>query len=450
MASLSTLPTELLRDIGGYVPKSELRNLVSTSKRLRDVFLPLLYADLSTSGPPWTKVALLIRTILYNRPLARQVCSLDLTEFYAPLSYNNNNTNQPAPMILAGSKLARIVESFDCLLLNAAVGTMCKSDDEKSTLLKHVRAGKGDALAALLLSMLPDLKSVRFRLAGESKDYEVEENYIEALFRRAVEDCEGQSRQVFAHLQSVYIEGQHNERLTTKRLMFLFKLPSLRRISGRNWTGMGAPPAPESAVTYIDLRYSNGLFGMEELIRACPQLNTFAYSHGAPNRSSPPALTLPRVEFWNSLQMVKDTLQVLCLDFYSLPRYFHNAPSFGSLAHFTALKHLHMSPSDFSSSLPSILPRSLRSLRLATDRANWDYPSLKSDIAMLVDKGQTTTPYLASITVEGICDKMEILENIEKLCSSAGIAFLFIDFLFVDGYQFCQCHQIIDGVVSFG
>ncbi|KAK2780699.1 hypothetical protein FQN52_002118 [Onygenales sp. PD_12] len=399
MASLNTLPTELLRDIVGYNPKSELRSLVATTKRLRDVFLPLLYADPNMRPRPWTKVALLIRTILYNRPLARQVCSLDLTEFYAPLSYDNN-TDQPAHMISVGSELARIVESFDCLLLNAAVGTMCKSDDEKSTLLKHVRAGKGDALAALLLSMLPNLKSVRFQLSGESKDYDAKENYIETLFRRAVEDCEEQSRQVFAHLQSVWVEGQDSERLTTKRLMFLFKLPSLCRISGRNWTGTGAPPAPESAVTHIDLRYSDGQFGMEELIRACPQLNTFVYLHRAHNRSSAATHTLPRAEFWNSLQMVKNTLQVLCLDFYSGPKlqFFDKAASFGSLAHFTALKHLHMSPNDFISSLPSILPRSLRSLTLALDR---EYSGLIPDITMLVDKGRTTTPYLASITMEG-------------------------------------------------
>lgn len=408
------LPNDVLLLIGEQLEqKADRWNLIFVSRHFHDLFLPLVYRNVSINH--WQDANSFLHAILKRPALARAARELDLTDWHAK-SVSDDDCNQ-----IQSSTALRI-------WLDAVSFSTLESDQWA----QYLGQGLSDAWVALILPLLSQLRNI-------SLAYMTNSPYLDRIMQRAV-DCEKPfSVQPFRHLREVSLHHRedldHNERvdnaggetqLSSTLLLPFFQLPSVRTITANSVvdpssitprsegsTDDETPRLGFSSITDIDLRASSGNHGMETLVSSCADLRSFKYQHSDSHVLShgyqPSA-------FYRSLTHSKKSLQTLWLDHYGSHYPFTAAGLnqshdewFGSLVDFAALKEVRVRlpnlldiryQNEPTTPLMECLPSSLETLYIEGCEERY-LGMLVSQLQTVIKNRRTRFPRLRRVDIEG-------------------------------------------------
>ncbi|KGO63810.1 hypothetical protein PITC_054360 [Penicillium italicum] len=409
------LPNDVLLLIGEQLEqKADRWNLIFASHHFHDLFLPLVYRNVSINH--WQDANSFLHAILERPALARAVRELDLTGWHAK-SVSDEDCNQ----VQTSASLRAWLDDVSCSTL------------ESDQWAQRLGQGLSDPWVALILPLLSQLRKL-------SLVYTTNSPYLDRIMQRAV-DCKRpfSLNPAFRHLHEVSLHHRedldHREhledagaetQLPSTLLLPFFQLPSLRAITANSVVDPSSitPPSEEpkddekprlgfSSITDIDLRASSGNHGMEMLVSSCADLKSFKYQHSDSHVLShgyqPSA-------FHRSLTHSKKSLQTLWLDHYGSHYPFTAAGLnqshdewFGSLVDFTALQEVRVRlpnlldiryQNEPTTPLMECLPSSIETLYIEGCEERY-LGMLVSQLQTVIKNRQTRFPRLKLLDIEG-------------------------------------------------
>ncbi|OQE25635.1 hypothetical protein PENFLA_c008G05269 [Penicillium flavigenum] len=408
------LPNDVLLLIGEQLEqKADRWNLIFVSRHFHDLFLPLVYQNVSINH--WQDANSFLHAILKRPALARAARELDLTDWRAK-SVSDDDCNQ----IQSSAALKTWLDAVSSSILESDQWAQCLGQ------------GLSDAWVALILPLLSQLRKI-------SLSYMTNSPYLDLIMQRAVDREKPFSVQPFRHLREVSLHHRedldHNEhlgdvggdtQLSSTLLLPFFQLPSVRSITANSVvdpssitqrsegsTDDETPRLGFSSITEIDLRASSGNHGMETLVSSCANLRSFKYQHSDSHVLShgyqPSA-------FHRSLTHSKKSLQTLWLDHYGSHYPFTAAGLnqshdewFGSLVDFTALKEVRVRlpnlldiryQNEPTTPLMECLPSSLETLYIEGCEERY-LGMLVSQLQTVIKNRRTRFPQLKRVDIEG-------------------------------------------------
>lgn len=225
-ASIHDLPAELHRPILEHLARRDLLALVLSSKRLRIAAEPFLYSrihfDWTTECEP--RINELLRTLLERPTLAEHIQSLHLLGegFYCPL------VGGAGPLKILAPKVAESSMEKGHKLIRG----MKLPQDLESAWRQGLLIGNVDALTTLLISMTPNLSSLRM-----DQLLSVNNPILCEYFKRALLGGSGAWAKLnqFHKLREVVMPNHHTDvrRLrfnNVARMLPLFQLPALESL----------------------------------------------------------------------------------------------------------------------------------------------------------------------------------------------------------------------------
>lgn len=408
---MPSLPNDVLLLVGNFLEDHQDRHsLIFVCQRFYDLFLPLVYQ--CASFKTCRQIQSFLRPALKRPVLARAVRTLHFDRWHDKHSIGHID-----------------ITSEDRRSLSDLIQGVSLSDQEHIQWMQDLQDGVSEAWIALVLPLAINLRQLRLI-------YPKHNTYLDRTLQRAVNGEFAALRS----LQEVSLSHLEDDTDDTKgnylpsQILPFFHLPQMRAVeadtvmesSSAQETHGNAPIEPlpgASCISEINLISSNGTHGMESLIAPCSSLRTFKYQHSDSHLHSegyrPSA-------FYSSLSGSKDTLETLWLDSCGnhLPFTIAGANEthdewFGSLADFSALKHMRIRLPNLlevryqpepSTPLPDILPRSLKSLYVEGCKEN-SLSMLLSQIQLVLTKRASQFPSLERVDIEGFFHEDEDYED---------------------------------------
>lgn len=282
--------------------------------------------------------------------------------------------------------------------------------------------GLEDALVELLLVLpLDNLRRLLLEFPGAYS------NFPRAFQRAANREKPFDAKPGFPRLEKVEIEQwDDDDYIHPSTVLPFFRFPSMRALiaSGVVETSfeidkhLSQLPLPgSSSITYLNLWYSNGCYGMRDLISSCANLECFKYNHADTHMLG--QRFRPSV-FFDSLAPAKKSLRSLWLDYcwYHIaediedPDTPHN-DRFGSLADFPKLREVRIRLRNLldirpgpggdavvTTPLIDILSSSIEWLYIEDCKEKYA-PILVSQLQDLVSHRRTRVPRLARLDIQG-------------------------------------------------
>ncbi|KAL2006991.1 hypothetical protein VTN00DRAFT_8429 [Thermoascus crustaceus] len=397
----SILPEDILILITDQIEaRLDRLNLASCSRRFYHLLQPHVYKSIILGYGDDARLSPLVHTIARNPTLAQAVLHLTLHIQYSAWACFKHKVQ------------------YDPILLNPIVKMYSHSNTEWILWERALKGDMHDSWVALLLPQLPNLQSVETTVPFDS------ELFDRMLERATTGQKPFDTKPAFSSLIDVSVLRLDTvQGLSVSEVMPLFRIPSVRHFTGVKVTegrstdsddeDQPAPPpgagTVTSSITEIDLRASNGYRGMRNLICACPNLQSFKYRHideGIPGHWFNPAA------FGRSLlaSSARASLESLWLDYESgedfETSFITTMDDFvGSLAEFTALKHIHLRVQNLLHSKPliEILPSSLESLCITSCNLSLGgrLPLLTEQLRVLIVHFREQTPGLVQLDIQG-------------------------------------------------
>jgi hypothetical protein len=337
-------------------------HLLKTCRQLYNLLLPRFYKDIYIN-PYVNKLPSLVETLIRRSELALQVDALRLEAWEwdrsADVPSNPHQEDGKSTGSVDWEVLGPVFEVY----------TSDLDVDEKCTWENALGNRVEDAFVALMLPLLPNLRSLSLAL-----------NYQTPLFDRMLERATFSASggddtrnpfaadPAFSSLRDISLEWYDTEGgLPVARVLQFFKIPSLRTFRGFKITeghggddDDGTAPVPEhlpspgqGTVTEVELLHSNGFNGFRHLVAACSaHLRSFKYEHDTTNVDGQ---TFRPERLRRALLSNKETLQNLWLDWEDDDCAEYDAgmaevgeeERFTSFAEFTELRHLRLRVQSF-------------------------------------------------------------------------------------------------------
>lgn len=388
MTCLSDCPAEIIDQILGELPPSDLAALSRVHSALHEAAQPLLFnsVNLTWSENKAPRIIQLLRAILFRPELAHRIQHLKLLgDTFKPAPHGMEGPRWiPTPKIpVVATELNPLIAAIEGLRLPCG-----------PSWVEQMETGTMDAFAALLLACLPRLKSLRME-----HNFTRQAHLVGNVFRSAL--CGGTAGALpkYEHLQvvdffdnySVYRRCHHPQgRANTDDVLPLFYLPALQRldvfidtpIPGIFDWPTGQPPL--SNITSLAL-YHLREPALEKLLSATPALKSLRWSWycGPPYRWQPQGRdwcqTIDLQLLATALSHVRDTLENLHITTYEdLDHNFEYQPivmkgNFRPMASLS-LKKLHLPWSflagfypDRAIPLEEVVPATVENLAISDD-----------------------------------------------------------------------------------
>ncbi|KAF3804045.1 hypothetical protein GCG54_00007838 [Colletotrichum gloeosporioides] len=296
MASLATLPNELLDAILLEIPAADLVSLTQTCRNLRSVSLPLAYRDIAITSNGSTndrlpRIILLLRTVLESPRLTRHIKSLRL--FTGEVRRSDTLAHERAEILTKWNGPPLLAGDMSGTLVSKAVHetqSSCAADR-----ITAIFDGDLAAASALILARCEQLESV-------TVDHEFARQgakWLTAVFRHGLGALKDDTRPpTFSNLTKLDItcyprrDVPHYWDHISKELfmlsLYLPKIKSLRlgrtpRIDAWDedaqrfdvaWPFPAAPGAASLTSLRLD-RSATTFSGIEELLKRTPNLRSF-------------------------------------------------------------------------------------------------------------------------------------------------------------------------------
>ncbi|KAF6833210.1 F-box domain protein [Colletotrichum plurivorum] len=316
MAALLQFPTEILDQILGHLPCADLAALYRVHRTFHLAAEPLLYNSVELS---WTKkenppVVQLLRTILTRPALALHVGQVKLLGRDFDLTRRTPDPhgiirNLPPKVTIASDEQKIFTDAIEDLPLPYV-----------SSWEEELRAGTMDAMVALLLMSVPNIKSLRIE-----SNFTIEARLVGNLFRSAVCERSGTDLPSFVDLQEVIYNSKHSQfrgrcfpQGNTHEVLPLFYLPAARSLdlfvdtppSGVfDW-----PPGPPNLSNLTSLRLSMlRETSLKKVLSATPCLKSLRWEwyYGPSYSRLPWGQTINLDQVVSALVHVQDTLESL-------------------------------------------------------------------------------------------------------------------------------------------
>lgn len=314
MKPLPEFPTEILNQIFGHLACADLAALCRVHPEFRHIAEALLYNSIELS---WTKkknppVVPLLRSILSRPQLASHVRHLKLvgSDFYL--------TSPSTPRDLRYLPLKVAIAPDEQTFLTNAIGGLPL--DYVSSWAEELRVGAVDALVALLLKSVPNLRS----LCMES-NFTREARFVGNLFRSALCDPSCADLPNFGDLRDVVFRSWHTEYRwiyfphgNTNDVLPFFYLPAARSLdlfidtppSGIfDWPAKSPDLSNLTSLSLWMLRESS----LGKILSATPCLKSLRWEwhYGTSYSSLPWGQTIDLDHVASALDHVRDTLESL-------------------------------------------------------------------------------------------------------------------------------------------
>lgn len=399
-----SLPNDVLLLVGEQLDRQADRwRLMLVSRRFHGLFLPLVYRSATLEN--WHNTQSFVRAILTRPALARAVRQLNMSGWRSREGPYRERT-EICPAVHHWPKV------------------VSHSNEERVEWAEGLERGLGDAWIAFLLPLLNQLRELHLAYATRMP-------FLGRIMHRAVHaEPPFSALPAFPYLSDVslnrrgetdnpHLSGEELQPPTMLLLLF-FQLQSVRSITADSvWETNSIPEEAKkplagfSSITSIDLRASNGNYGMETLVASCAHLRSFKYQHSDSHLVSD---GYQPSKFYRSLTESKRTLQTLWLDYYGDHYPFTAAGLnqthdewFGSLANFHALRELRVRlpnlldiryHSEPTTPLINCLPPSLETLYIESCEKR-HLGMLVSQLQTLIKHRRARVPRLLLVDVEG-------------------------------------------------
>ncbi|WYZ39574.1 hypothetical protein EsH8_III_001488 [Colletotrichum jinshuiense] len=388
MARLSDCPVEIIDQIFGELPSSDLAALCRVNSTLREAAEPLLFnsVDITWTEDKTPPIIQLLRSILFRPELAHRIHHLKLigNTFKLAKHVEQKFLWIPMPKIpIVPTELNPLIAAIEGLRLPCG-----------PSWVEQMEAGTMDAFTALLLACLPNLKSLLME-----KNFTRQTQLVGNVLRSAL--CEGTAGALpkFEHLQvveffdeyCVYRQCHHpGGRVNTDDILPLFYLPELQRLEAFidtpvpgifDWPTSQPPLSNITSLALYNLREP----ALEKLLSATPALKSLRWSWycGPPYRWQPQGRdwcqTIDLQLLATALSHVRDTLENLHITTYEdLDHNFEYQPimmkgNFRPMASLS-LKKLHLPWSflagfypDRAIPLEEVVPATVENLAISDD-----------------------------------------------------------------------------------
>ncbi|GAB1192899.1 hypothetical protein APSETT444_002098 [Aspergillus pseudonomiae] len=256
-SAVLNIPPELLHMIFAPLSPSDLYTVSLMRRSWRSIAEPLLYAHVEWT---WTKshnppIAQFLRSIVRRPELASLVHTVILNGDCFERSYYDYKKQSPK-LPVSEDVLDELVQCIERIHIPYG---------EKW--IQELRAGTMDAFSTLLLSQLPNIKSLYLGL-----NFARESRILGMMLRSALcEECQESDLPSFTHLQDVYTDYRN-----TADALSLFYLPSVEHIwtvvdnpATFMWPGV-YPPNPSRLVSLDLTMLREGHLG--QVLSATPRL----------------------------------------------------------------------------------------------------------------------------------------------------------------------------------
>ena len=383
--NLDTMPVELAATVFGYLPKNDLLNVFLVNRRFTTVALPLLCERLGLRGSSprqfGQKLRRLLQTLLVHPGLRRSVKALHM----------HRSLIESLTDLRSGDLTAVDIGA----VINAA--PVLQNNVFSQELMRQLGGPTPDAMATVLLSLIPNLQSLELRMEhAQESGLSHTENICQTLHNQTLHnqllvyqlvELAGQpaalsSHRLFENLTKIHVQG--NPGILggagwDSRLISLFiRLPSLRTFYGYGcWTvgqvNAWACGVQESNVEDIALAGSDlSAEAVSMLLRSCKALKKLSYLVVCCNCKQRPLFDFPKVR--TALQHLKDSLSWLRLryghcgchdlgDIDSVDGKFKSLAEFHALEYFETDERVLITQLDFDEDdevpLAAMLPTSL-------------------------------------------------------------------------------------------
>ncbi|PWY79518.1 hypothetical protein BO94DRAFT_497503 [Aspergillus sclerotioniger CBS 115572] len=420
---MDRLPVEVLWSIDQQIDDLETRRALSQcSRRLYEVFSPLIFSSIEGRGPHPCLVK-----HLWRRP--------DLA-----CSVRNANIHSYSCLCTDFDRVAGDKE-----LVEEMANEVCEEKEDRAWWKDHLQNNCPDALLAVLLTRLTHLESITLESRGKTQFVPLIVEDMSSDIRGRVRVSwgfsgrpVGQRRFSLPFLQAVSLNGEleHTETISEFATSLLY-LPTVRRIHFHGLWDLN-PNLSDAIQSHNPKETHDGMM-------LSGKLTHFQVEIGSQNELSWTHYYFRASEFRQLLLPSKDTLESLSLDFDSQHRYrvncLRNARSwganiehlpFGSFREFHVLKKLRIrhanlaglpdskwkqNSDEYTRPFPvDLLPSSLTSITITEVLSKFVH-ILISDVEALLKVKDEETPRLENINLH-ICSEQTRFEEIRVLLGS--------------------------------
>ncbi|KAL3443899.1 hypothetical protein BJX65DRAFT_191489 [Aspergillus insuetus] len=421
---LAIIPIEIQLIIIQPLDTHDRLSLLRTSRHFYDCVHPLIYESLGPHRPQRLVDALVRKPALCTYPR-----SLRLTAWDTPYPWvRDDGRNLDLDLIL---------RRYDISPVLAKAREASLSEKEAMTWERDLKKENPDAWIALLLTLLPNLRRLEIQFPDRS-------TYVPQVILRA---AAGQfSMPVLQHLEEVYVSASFEPYgLVTSLVLPFFGLPALRSVftdalfDGERGVAIGSSPIKHLSIGAC----RGGLESLSELVRNCPDLESYRHGYFPFNVWTPPSIN-PLI--YPAVLQAKATLKRLWLDIELVPEM--EEPIWPSFIEFKALQFLHAPHGllgQFYRSgihaqapvpdLASTLPVSLKELHITkihgagainvVAQALMNY--IQSDQVHLMDLVVFTTAVPIELAMPPSVSDTELMVRLADLCRRLQISFFKCD-----------------------
>jgi hypothetical protein len=382
--SMHLLPDEILLLITDLIEDEPDRfQLSCCCRRFYHLLLPQVYKSITLEFCDEDLLSSLVHALLRKPNLAQAVRHLKL-KFWDD-SRGDPDYDMP----------------YDLALLSPIVELYSHSEDERTKWEDALKGGVGDAWVALLLPLLPNLQTLKTEVPPGPV-------FFDRMLERAVTGQKPfDTRPAFSSLIEASLKPNFHsgEFVRISQIMQFARMPAMRRFTGTSFAEDGPCSAVvTSSITEMELLDSAGGGGMCNILRACPNLESFKYQHRELEEYDPLWFYFNPAGILVALAGAKPNLQSLWLGYF-LSAGAVGSPTedrfIGSLAEFRALKHLQLRAQNLLNGGPliEILPSSLESLCI--DHAGFNLSRLVDTLQQFIPNARKRIPHLVQLAIRG-------------------------------------------------
>ncbi|KAL3495087.1 hypothetical protein BJX62DRAFT_233735 [Aspergillus germanicus] len=294
---LAEIPTEIQLMIIQQLGTRDRLSLLRISRHLYDCVQPLIYESLNPRRPQRLVDALVRKPELGTTPRF-----LRLTAWDTPYPWARDDGRN--------LDLDLILRRYDISPVLAKAREASLSEKEAMTWERDLKKENPDAWIALLLTLLPNLRRLEIQFPDRS-------TYVPQVILRA---AAGQfSMPVLQRLEEAYVSAAFEPYgLVTSLLLPFFGLPALRSVftdalfDGESGVAIGSSPIKHLSIGAC----RGGLESLGELIRNCPNLESYRHGYFPFNVWTPPSIN-PLI--YPAVLQARKTLKALWLDIELVP-----------------------------------------------------------------------------------------------------------------------------------
>jgi hypothetical protein len=314
---LAIIPIEIQLIIIQQLDTHDKLSLLRTSRHFHDCVQPLIYESLGPRRPQR-----LVDTLVRKPTLSTYPRSLRLPAWDTPYPWARDDGRN--------LDLDLILRRYDISLVLAKAHEASLSEKEAMTWERDLKKENPDAWIALLLILLSNLRRLEIQFPERS-------TYVPQVILRA---AAGQFRMpVLQRLEEVIVSAAFEPYgLVTSLVLPFTGLPALRSVftdalfDGESGVAIGSSPIKHLSIGAC----RGGLKSLGELIRICPNLESYRHGYFPFNVWTPPSIN-PLI--YPAVLQAKGTLKRLWLDIELEPEM--EEPIWPSFIEFKALQFLH-------------------------------------------------------------------------------------------------------------